>query len=49
MSNMEERGSTLERWLTPRVAKLPWPLNLPAPKLSFEFFPPKNAKLEADL
>lgn len=50
MSNMEDRGSTLERWLTPpRVATLPWPSELAAPKLSFEFFPPKNAKLEADL
>lgn len=42
--------NTLERWLTgPRVGTLPSPNSLPAPKLSFEFFPPKNDKLEADL
>ena len=42
--------NTLERWLTgPRVGTLPSPSSLPAPKLSFEFFPPKNEKLEADL
>ncbi|HEV7457920.1 MAG TPA: methylenetetrahydrofolate reductase [NAD(P)H] [Roseococcus sp.] len=42
--------NTLERWLTgPRVGTLPAPAALPAPKLSFEFFPPKNDKLEADL
>lgn len=42
--------NTLERWLTgPRVGSLPSPSSLPAPKLSFEFFPPKNDKLEADL
>ncbi|MDB5414316.1 MAG: hypothetical protein JWR10_2651, partial [Rubritepida sp.] len=33
--------NTLERWLTgPRVSTLPTPSSLPAPKLSFEFFPP---------
>ncbi|MBB3898338.1 methylenetetrahydrofolate reductase [NAD(P)H] [Roseococcus suduntuyensis] len=42
--------NTLERWLTgPRVGTLPAPAAMPAPKLSFEFFPPKNEKLEADL
>ncbi|RVT95835.1 methylenetetrahydrofolate reductase [NAD(P)H] [Rhodovarius crocodyli] len=42
--------STLARWLdTPRVAMLPSPAAQPAPKLSFEFFPPKSEKLEADL
>ena len=42
--------NTLERWLTgPRVGSLPSPSAMPAPKLSFEFFPPKNEKLEQDL
>lgn len=42
--------NTLERWLTgPRIGSLPAPAAMPAPKLSFEFFPPKNEKLEADL
>jgi len=42
--------NTLERWLTgPRVGPLPSHAALPPPKLSFEFFPPKNEKLEADL
>ena len=42
--------NTLERWLTgPRVGTLPSPSSLPAPKLSFEFFPPKNDRLETDL
>lgn len=42
--------NTLERWLTgPRVGTLPAPAAMPAPKLSFEFFPPKNERLEADL
>jgi methylenetetrahydrofolate reductase (NADPH) len=41
---------TLQRWLTgPRVAGLPQPTELPPPKLSFEFFPPKNDKLEEAL
>ncbi|RAI57822.1 methylenetetrahydrofolate reductase [NAD(P)H] [Roseicella frigidaeris] len=47
---MASLGSTLERWLTgPRVAMLPSPSSLPPPQLSFEFFPPRTAKLEADL
>jgi methylenetetrahydrofolate reductase (NADPH) len=42
--------NTLERWLTgPRVGPLPSHAAMPAPKLSFEFFPPKNEKLEQDL
>ena len=42
--------NALERWLTgPRISSLPTPAALPAPKLSFEFFPPKTDKLEADL
>jgi methylenetetrahydrofolate reductase (NADPH) len=41
---------TLQRWLTgPRVAGLPQPTELPPPKLSFEFFPPKNEALEQQL
>ncbi len=43
-------AGTLQRWLTgPRVAGLPQPTELPAPKLSFEFFPPKNEALEQSL
>ncbi|NKC33349.1 methylenetetrahydrofolate reductase [NAD(P)H] [Falsiroseomonas selenitidurans] len=41
---------TLQRWLTgPRVAGLPVPTEMPPPKLSFEFFPPKNEALEQSL
>jgi methylenetetrahydrofolate reductase (NADPH) len=42
---------TLERWLTaPRVAGLPAPIEAgPVPQLSFEFFPPSNETLEAQL
>ena len=41
---------TLARWLTgPRVAGLPAPAAMPAPRLSFEFFPPKTDKLEEQL
>lgn len=42
---------TLERWLTaPRVAGLPAPPDAgPVPQLSFEFFPPSNPTLEAQL
>ncbi len=41
----------LERWLTgPRFAALPArDARLPAPALSFEFFPPRNEALEAQL
>ncbi len=43
--------ATLERWLTgPRFAALPArPAQIDAPALSFEFFPPKNDALEAQL
>ncbi|MBC7801190.1 MAG: methylenetetrahydrofolate reductase [NAD(P)H], partial [Gemmatimonadaceae bacterium] len=43
--------ATLERWLTgPRFAALPArTAALPAPALSFEFFPPKTDSLEAQL
>ncbi|WP_248291081.1 methylenetetrahydrofolate reductase [NAD(P)H] [Neoroseomonas marina] len=43
-------SGTLARWLTgPRVAGLPAPSDLPAPGLSFEFFPPRTEKLEDQL
>jgi methylenetetrahydrofolate reductase (NADPH) len=43
--------ATLERWLTgPRFAALPArSASTPVPALSFEFFPPKNEALEAQL
>ena len=46
-----EAPATLERWLTgPRFAGLPARVAaLPAPELSFEFFPPKTDALEAQL
>jgi methylenetetrahydrofolate reductase (NADPH) len=41
---------TLQRWLTaPRVGALPSPAAMPAPQLSFEFFPPKTEALENQL
>ncbi|MBR0666373.1 methylenetetrahydrofolate reductase [NAD(P)H] [Roseomonas hellenica] len=41
---------TLQRWLTgPRVPGLPNLAELPPPRLSFEFFPPKTEKLEEQL
>jgi len=41
---------TLTRWLTgPRVPGLHQPTDLPPPKVSFEFFPPKNEALETAL
>lgn len=41
---------TLQRWLTgPRIGALPSPAALPAPLLSFEFFPPKTEALETQL
>ncbi len=41
---------TLARWLTgPRISGLPAPAEMPPPRLSFEFFPPKNDKLEEQL
>jgi methylenetetrahydrofolate reductase (NADPH) len=43
-------GGTLQRWLTgPRVSGLRQATDLPPPKLSFEFFPPKNEALEQQL
>jgi len=43
-------SGTLARWLTaPRIAGLPAPARMPAPRLSFEFFPPKTDKLEEQL
>ncbi len=41
---------TPQRWLTgPRYGALPAPAAMPAPRLSFEFFPPKTEKLEEQL
>jgi len=41
---------TLERWLTgQRIPALPAPRDMAPPKLSFEFFPPKSATMEANL
>jgi methylenetetrahydrofolate reductase (NADPH) len=41
---------TLQRWLTgPRFGGLPNFAEMPPPKLSFEFFPPKTDALEAQL
>ncbi len=41
---------TLQRWLTaPRLAGLPDLVSLPAPQLSFEFFPPSTEALERQL
>ncbi|MDO9707392.1 methylenetetrahydrofolate reductase [NAD(P)H] [Paracraurococcus lichenis] len=43
-------AGTLQRWLTgPRVGGLPPLAGLPAPALSFEFFPPKTEALENQL
>ena len=43
-------NNTLQRWLTgPRIGALPAMAELPAPQLSFEFFPPKTEALEAQL
>jgi methylenetetrahydrofolate reductase (NADPH) len=43
-------NNTLQRWLTgPRIGALPAMAALPAPQLSFEFFPPKTEALEAQL
>src|SRR4051794_1560947 len=47
---LHSAAGTLQRWLTgPRVGGLPNPAELPAPKLSFEFFPPRTEALEAQL
>ncbi len=46
----EATSGTLQRWLTgPRVDGLPQLAALPAPALSFEFFPPKTDALETQL
>ena len=43
-------SGTLQRWLTgPRFGALPAPAEMPAPQLSFEFFPPKTERLEEQL
>jgi len=43
-------AGTLQRWLTgPRVGGLPNLAELPPPRLSFEFFPPRTEALEAQL
>ncbi len=43
-------NNTLQRWLTgPRIGALPAMAELPAPQLSFEFFPPKTEALESQL
>lgn len=48
---MDAAPATLQRWLTgPRFTGLPVPgADLPAPKLSFEFFPPRTEALEQQL
>ncbi|MCX7931584.1 MAG: methylenetetrahydrofolate reductase [NAD(P)H] [Rhodovarius sp.] len=47
---MDQPEDTLRRWLSgPRFARLPAPRDLPPPKLSFEFFPPKTEAMEAQL
>jgi methylenetetrahydrofolate reductase (NADPH) len=44
------QAGTLQRWLTgPRVSGLSQLRDAPPPKLSFEFFPPKNEALEQQL
>ena len=44
------QGKTLQSWLTgPRVGALPSLTAMPAPLLSFEFFPPRTEALEAQL
>ena len=48
---LDTASATLQRWLTgPRVSGLPVrTADLPAPKLSFEFFPPRTEALEQQL
>jgi methylenetetrahydrofolate reductase (NADPH) len=48
---METSSATLQRWLTgPRFNALPFQAaDTPAPKLSFEFFPPRTEALEQQL
>jgi methylenetetrahydrofolate reductase (NADPH) len=49
--NMDKSSATLQRWLTgPRFSALPvQAAGHPAPKLSFEFFPPRTEVLEQQL
>lgn len=50
LPSTEQSAGTLQRWLTgPRIPGLPNLAELPAPRLSFEFFPPKTDKLEEQL
>ena len=50
MDQIPPLPGTPQRWLTgPRYGALPAPAALPAPLLSFEFFPPKTEKLEEQL
>ncbi|MES2713353.1 MAG: methylenetetrahydrofolate reductase [NAD(P)H] [Pseudomonadota bacterium] len=50
LPSTEHSAGTLQRWLTgPRIPSLPNLAELPAPRLSFEFFPPKTDKLEEQL
>jgi methylenetetrahydrofolate reductase (NADPH) len=49
-SPSQAHGKTLQSWLTgPRVGALPSLTAMPAPLLSFEFFPPRTEALEAQL
>nr|WP_263966431.1 methylenetetrahydrofolate reductase [NAD(P)H] [Roseomonas sp. SXEYE001]MCV4207457.1 methylenetetrahydrofolate reductase [NAD(P)H] [Roseomonas sp. SXEYE001] len=50
MNEMSPPAKTLQDWLTgPRVGALPSLTAMPAPLLSFEFFPPRTDALEAQL
>ncbi|HEY4253939.1 MAG TPA: methylenetetrahydrofolate reductase [NAD(P)H] [Roseomonas sp.] len=50
LPSQDHAPGTLQRWLTgPRIPGLPNLAELPAPRLSFEFFPPKTDKLEEQL
>src|SRR6201994_4362495 len=50
-TSLDTASPTLQRWLTgPRFSGLPIrTADLPAPKLSFEFFPPRTEALEQQL
>jgi methylenetetrahydrofolate reductase (NADH) len=50
-TSLDTASPTLQRWLTgPRFSGLPMrTADLPAPKLSFEFFPPRTEALEQQL
>ncbi|WP_408895951.1 methylenetetrahydrofolate reductase [NAD(P)H] [Pararoseomonas baculiformis] len=49
-ANQSPKAKTLQSWLTgPRVGALPSLTAMPAPLLSFEFFPPRTEALEAQL